>query len=77
MKERNLQPELECLSCLLRGKIVWGYTIEREEKSVYVIHVPNVIGQYVKIDKTVNNWIIMSKVMGFGFYDWEVLNQYK
>ena len=51
------------------GSIVWEHTIEKEEKPVYVIAVPNVVGQYVKIDKPVNRHIIMREVAVFGRYD--------
>jgi len=51
------------------GTIVWEHTIEKEEKRIYVIAVPNVAGQYVKIDKAVNGYIIMSEMVVFGRYD--------
>jgi len=51
------------------GDIVWKHTIEKEEKPVYVIAVPNIVGQYVKIDKPVNRYIIMREVAVFGRYD--------
>jgi len=53
------------------GDIVWEDTIEKEEKPVYVIAVPNVVGQYFKIDKgaSVHNYIIMREVVVFGRYD--------
>merc|ERR1740124_1532212 len=51
------------------GNIVWESNIGHEEKPVYVIGVPNVVGQYVKIDKGVYNWIVMKEVVVFGRYD--------
>jgi len=51
------------------GSIVWEHTIEKEEKPVYVITVPNIVGQDVKIDKPVNKYIIMREVAVFGRYD--------
>jgi len=51
------------------GSIVWNHTIEKEEKPFYIIDVPNVVGQYVKIDKLVNKYIIMKEVVVFGRYD--------
>jgi len=51
------------------GAIVWGYTIEKEKKKVYVIDVPNVVGQTVKIDKPVNGYIIMREIAVFGLSD--------
>jgi len=51
------------------GNIMWKHTIEKEDKPVYVIAVPNVVGRYVKIDKAVNTYIIMREVVVFGRYD--------
>jgi len=51
------------------GDIVWEHTIEKEEKPVYVIAVPNIVGQYVKIDKALNGYVIMREVAVFGRYD--------
>jgi len=45
------------------------HTIEDEEKPVYVIPVANIIGQYVKIDKTVNKIVVIREVVVFGRYD--------
>ena len=56
--------------CILSytGAIVWERTVEKEEKSVYVLAVPNIVGQYVKIDKPPSRWIIMREVAVFGRY---------
>merc|ERR1740124_1421076 len=51
------------------GTIVWEHTIEKEEKPIYDIAVPNIVGQYIKIDKAVNGYIIMSEMVVFGRYD--------
>merc|ERR1740124_825462 len=51
------------------GSIVWEHTIEKEEKPVYIIDVPNVVGQNVKIDKLVEKWVLMKEVVVFGRYD--------
>jgi len=54
------------------GTIVWANSLEKEEKPVYVLAVPNIVGQYVKIEKgnrvSYNN-IIMREVAVFGRYD--------
>jgi len=51
------------------GTIVWEHTIEKEEKKVNVIAVPNIAGQYVKFDKPPRGYIIMREVVVFGRYD--------
>jgi len=51
------------------GGYEWGYTIEKEKKKVYVIDVPNVVGQTIKIDRAPNKFIIMREIAVFGLYD--------
>jgi len=51
------------------GTIVWEHTIEKEEKRVNVIAVPNIVGQYVKFDKPPKEHILMREVVVFGRYD--------
>merc|ERR1740136_590991 len=46
------------------GSIVWEHTIEKEEKLVYVIDVPNVVGQNVKIDKPFQPWPEKERTLG-------------
>jgi len=50
------------------GNTVWYHMIEKEEKRVYVIAVPNIAGRHVLIDETPTGWIVMREVAVFGRY---------